>query len=430
MVRIVFFAALLALSLSGALPSVHAKSAVSTPSQKKVSMPISGSSQHGMESFERDFCDFLRSWCVPGASIAVSKGGKLVYSRGFGWADFENKRKVEPHSLFRIASISKSLTAVAALKLCEEGKLRLDEKVFDILNDFDAMRAPNRDRRMDDITVRDLLYCTAGWNPKVSGDPLFAPNITQIAAEHGESVPPKLHTIINWWLKRPLDFSPGTSWGYSNFVYEVLGAVIAKRAGEPYGSYVKSHVLSPSAMIDTHLGKTVEQFAHEVRYYPYPGQSTTESIYSGIKEQVHYQYGGDFDLPTMAASAGWISSTIDLVRFVNAVQKNSAAKPSQTKPVISDASFLRMVSKSPSPYWKDKKGYFAMGWEVYPTTSGSGYTFSRVGTMPGSMSFVVRRYDDTCWAVLFNSRPEDQDRFMGEAKVMIWKAINKQKNWN
>lgn len=427
MARIRIVAALLSMSLCAGQTAAYAKSISSSNSNStKVAMPATGTTQPGMETFERDFCEFLRRWCVPGASVAVSRGGKLVYARGFGWADFENKQKVEPRSMFRIASISKSLTAVAALKLQEEGKLKLDEKVFDILNDFDAMRSPTRDRRMDDITVRDLLYCTAGWNPKVSGDPLFVPNITLIAAENGGEVPPKLHTIINWWLKRPLDFAPGTSWGYSNFVYEVLGAVIAKRAGEPYESYVKRRVLMPSGMTDTHVGRTVEQIPHEVTYYPYPGQPTTNSIYPGVKEQVHYQYGGDFDLPTMAASAGWISSTVDLVRFANAVRRTAV----QTNPVISNASFLQMVSKSPAPYWKEKKGYFAMGWEVYPATSGGGYTFSRVGTMPGSMSFLVRRYDDTCWSVLFNSRPEDQDRFMNEAKAMIWDAVNKQKNWN
>lgn len=410
-------------SVAGATGSI---SSGVQPTASKIDMPVSGLQLAGMEAFEDRFCEFLRNWCVPGASIAVSKDGRLVYARGFGWSDFENKQKVHPNSLFRIASISKSLTAVAALKLKEEGKLKLDEKVFDILDDFDAMKSSDHDRRLDDITVRDLLYCTAGWNPKVSGDPLFIPVLTQIAAENGGTVPPKLHSIINFWLKRPLDFTPGTSWGYSNFVYEVLGAVIAKRAGEPYESYVKSRVLMPAGMSSTCVGRTVEPFPHEVRYYPHPGQQTVASIYPSEKEQVHYQYGGDFDLPTMAASAGWISSSVDLVRFGNSVAKTAA----NSNPVITQASFKQMVSKSPSQYWKDKKGYFAMGWEVYPVTSGSGCTFSRVGTMPGSMSFLVRRYDDTCWSVLFNSRPEDQDRFMNEAKAMIWEAVNKQRKWN
>lgn len=439
---ILFFAFLFACALSLSLPALAQSPEATTPlpahktkprsavNAKKpvvsaVSFPMSGQPLFGLEGFEREFCEFLRRWCVPGASIAVSKKGALVYARGFGWSDFETKEKVEPNSLFRIASISKSMTAVAALKLQEEGKLKLDEKVFQILNDFDALRSPGRDPRIDDITVRDLVYCTAGWNPKVSDDPLNLPYLKDVAAETGVSVPPPLHSLINFWLTKKLDFAPGSSWGYSNFAYEVLGAVIAKRAGEPYESFVKRKVLAPAGIVNTRVGRTVEQFPHEVRYYPYPGQPTVESIYPGVEGPVHYQYGGAFDLPTMAAAGGWISSSIDLVRFANSVRKCD----NQRLPILSDSSFRQMMSRSPSPYWKGKKGYFAMGWEVYPVTSGSGYTFSRVGTVPGGMSFLVRRYDDTCWSVLFNSRPYDQDRFMNEAKEMIWKAVNRQKSW-
>lgn len=80
----------------------------------------------------------LKDWRIAGASVAIVKEGRLVYAKGFGYADKESKDPVTPNHLFRIASVSKLVTAVAVMKLAEEGKLDLDDKVFGdegLLND-------------------------------------------------------------------------------------------------------------------------------------------------------------------------------------------------------------------------------------------------------------------------------------------------------
>ena len=80
----------------------------------------------------------MKKWTIEGASVAIAKDGKLVYARGFGYADTAAGIETQPYSKFRIASISKLVTAVAIMKLQEEGKLSLDDKVFGpegILND-------------------------------------------------------------------------------------------------------------------------------------------------------------------------------------------------------------------------------------------------------------------------------------------------------
>ncbi len=388
--------------------------------ETNLTLPITGQAAPGMKPFESDFVSLLKRWQVPGASLAVSKGGRLVHARGYGWADYEKRQPAKPNSLYRIASISKSITAVAALKLKQEGKLNLDEKVFSIL-DTKALHEDRRDPRLNQITVSDLLLCTGGWSSKDDGDPLFCPHLLDAAQAAGVASPPSLNTIISYWLDRPLHFAPGTSWGYTNFGYALLGAVIEKRSGLPYEKFVREQVLLPAGITQMRVGKTLEQYPDEVVAYPYPEQPLVKSIYPDMTPLVHWQYGGDFDMDTIAAAAGWIGSTTDLVKFAIALNDGRSGQ----KSILTAESFRLMLSKPDCPYWKNKVGYFAMGWEVYPVTSGSGYTFSRVGGMPGNVAFLVKRYDGTCWAVAFNSRPRDQDRFLEDAKKMIWSAVNK-----
>ena len=101
---------------------------------------LSNSLSEGKEfdGVEKTVSSFMRRWSIAGASIAISKDGKLIYARGFGFADTISREQTKPYSKFRIASISKLITAVAVMKLVEEGKLTLNERVFGpdaILND-------------------------------------------------------------------------------------------------------------------------------------------------------------------------------------------------------------------------------------------------------------------------------------------------------
>ena len=82
-----------------------------------------------MESYDQVISDFMRTYSIPGGAVAVMRDGRLIYARGFGYADVENKTPVQPDALFRIASVSKTLSSAAIMKLVEEGKLKLDDRV-------------------------------------------------------------------------------------------------------------------------------------------------------------------------------------------------------------------------------------------------------------------------------------------------------------
>ena len=101
--------------------------AVTSPTQPE--MPITGAQVPGMKSYDQVIPDFMRKFGIPGGAVAVMRDGKLIYARGFGYADVENKVPVQPDALFRIASVSKTLTSAAIMTLVEEGKLGLDDRV-------------------------------------------------------------------------------------------------------------------------------------------------------------------------------------------------------------------------------------------------------------------------------------------------------------
>ncbi len=175
---VVFFLVEIAISFSEETPS-----AVSLPFDTNISLNKRLSNDlslvKGIEKGEKSFNRFLRKWHIKGASVAIVKDGKLVYAKGFGLANEEDSLSVEPKHLFRVASVSKLITAVAILQMHEEKLLSLDSKVFGstgILNDSIYLNYP--DKRVENITIRHLLNHSAGWYMRY-GDHMFMPHSIQ-----------------------------------------------------------------------------------------------------------------------------------------------------------------------------------------------------------------------------------------------------------
>src|SRR5688572_6817044 len=190
-----------------------------------------------MESFDQVISDLMKTHKVPGGAVAVVKDGRLVYARGFGYADVENKVTVAPHALFRIASVSKPITAVAILRLVEAGKLELTQKVLPLIPDLQPPAGATMDPRWQNITILNLLQHTGGWDRDKPGgfDPMFRPSTA--AAAVGAPAPASGETVIRYMLGQPLDFDPGTKYVYSNFGYTILGRIIERVSGMSYENY-------------------------------------------------------------------------------------------------------------------------------------------------------------------------------------------------
>jgi N-acyl-D-amino-acid deacylase len=340
-----------------------------------------------LESFDAAMAPFMKERGVPGGALAVVKDGRLVYAKGYGFADIDAKVEVEPTSLFRIASVSKPITAVAIFTLVQKGKLELDAKAFALLG---LEPGEKGDRHLADITVRQLLHHTAGWDREKSGDPMF--KSIEIAEAMGAAPPADANAIIRWMLGRPLDFDPGARHAYSNFGYCVLGRIIEKLSGESYETYVKKAVLEPMGISRMRLGKSLlkDRAQGEVCYYQ-PKATAERSVFGRDGERnVPWPYGG-FCLEAMDAHGGWLASAVDLARFASSLEKVLDAKSIDTM-------FARPAGLKPS------SAYYACGWMVRPIGKDGRANTWHNGSLPGTNTLLVRRHDGLTWVALFNQR--------------------------
>ena len=327
---------------------------------------------------------FMKKWNIQGASVAIARQGKLVYARGFGYADTAAGLETQPYSKFRVASISKLVTAIAVMKLMEEGKLSLDDKVFGpdgILND--SCYCYPRDKRVFNISVAHLLSHEGGWSQRY-GDQMFMPHV--IAREMKCSLPVDTRTIVRFALSKRLHFTPGTGRSYSNLGYSILGLVIEKISGMPYEEYCTTAIFEPLGIYDIVPGKNLpeEKAPFEVTYYEPAGMPLRPSVY-GTGELVPVRYGGN-DVEALGAAGYWLATAPDLMKLVLAVDGFD-----YNDDILSESSIELMtdVNNSISP----------LGWK---TTLENG-TWIRTGSFAGTAAMIKRQPDGLTWIVLLNS---------------------------
>jgi CubicO group peptidase (beta-lactamase class C family) len=332
---------------------------------------------------------FLSRWNVLGASVALSKDGKLVYERAFGYADVARTVPLQPYHLLRVASVSKSVTALAIMKLVEEGQLSLTHKVF---GPEGYLRGPAylqeiKDPRLYQVTVQNLLEHTGGWDRTIGCDsyggcdPIDFP--THVAEVMHAPNPVGDSILIRYMLRLGLNFAPGTRYAYSNIGYLVLGKVLEAVTHQPYESWVRQHVLAPSGVQEAHLGHNLPTARLE-RESDYQSRYHQLSCYN-TGEQVPAAYGG-FQLEAMNAHGGWLFSARDLVRLVLAAD-GFASRPD----LLSAATLRTMVQPS------EAACSYAKGWMV----DGSSWWHS--GLLDGTASLVVRTASGYNWAILLNT---------------------------
>ncbi|OLL13062.1 serine hydrolase [Actinomyces oris] len=227
--------------------------------------------------------DALKNGDIPGAVVTVVKDGQVVTTRGYGWSDTGasggNPVAVDPQkSLFRVASISKIPTSIAAMQLVEQGKVDLDADISAYL-DFEI------ERRFDEpLTLRHLLTHSAGFE------------------EYSTLTP---GTDLEVYVKNdpPAQvFKPGTTPGYSNYGMALAGYIVQRVSGQPFETYVREHVLEPAGMTSS----TYEQpLPKDMADLLGPG-------YTSTGEEVPFELMGDFPAGSLTVSAP------DFAAFMNA----------------------------------------------------------------------------------------------------------------
>jgi N-acyl-D-amino-acid deacylase len=373
--------------------------------------PVTGAAVPGLESFDRLMAGFVREHEVPGAALAVGRGGRVVYARGFGHADRARREAVAPDASFRIASVSKPLTAVATLQLVERGRFGLDDPAFAML-DLEPALEPGRtvDPRLPRITVRQLLQHTAGWDRDASFDPIG--RVRAMARALGAGPPVSPEGVVRYTMGLPLDFDPGARMAYSNVGYLVLGRLIAKYGGAPYETYVRDHVLKPLGIDRMRLGRGAveERAAGEVSYFDREGRTGPAVVGPHLGRVVPLTDGAE-NLDGFEAHGGWIASAPDLVRLAQAFDVPEAC------PILKPDTIATMFARPEGaagfePDGRPRAAYYGCGWNVRPVGRRGRNTWHG-GLIAGTSALLVRRHDGLDWAVLFNTQSAPDGRVLG-----------------
>lgn len=349
---------------------------------------------------DRIISDFLKKWNIPGASIAIANSGNIIFSKGYGYADRENEETVTSDHLFRIASISKMITAAAILKLEQDGKIKLEDTVFgsmSLLNHYDLSNI--RDKRILEITVKQLLQHTAGWDREISGDAMFYQNIKNIQNRNN---PPTAEDIITYMLGQRLDFSPGTKYAYSNLGYAILGRIIEKLSGESYSDFVKKNILFPCGINAMEIGSDFieTRLKGEVKYYT---GGLSSSCYPD-KRMVNPAYGS-FCMSTMDAHGGWVASARELISFMESLNEKS-----RINHVLNSQTLKKMREGS------DVCNKYGLGCQI-----GSNGNIWHTGSLPGTSALAAQISNGASWVILLNGRPDHKEYF-SDLDKMMWKV--------
>ncbi len=359
---------------------------------------------------DRLMSQFLRKWDIAGATVAVVKDKKLVFAKGYGYADLEEKKKVEPAHLFRIASISKLITATAIMKLKEEEKLNLDDYVFGkngLLND--TIYSNIKDKRAKKITVEHLLRHTSGFSSRY-GDPMFLPAV--IARKMKTSLPVSAETTIQFALFRRLHFNPGAGSSYSNLGYVVLEKIIEKVSGKEYEDYVQEHVLNPAGVFDMHLGRSLrkDRYYNEVKYYE---QSNAEKVcaFNNSNKMVFRSNGGN-NIEALGGAGGWVASATELMRFFMAID--------------GDDTYADILQKENIEYMTkpNAKGFMPIGWKA--SYAGNWW---RTGFFAGTSALLKHAANGYDFVIITNSSTWRGANFSKDLSAFMNRFLRNVKEW-
>lgn len=418
-------AAGLGLAAASVAPLIRASAQDASP--EAVASPVSGEAIPELDGFDAAMSQLVADWGLPGAQLAVAAEGRLVFDRGYGFADVEAGEAVEPDHRFRIASVSKTITTVGALRLVDAGQLALTDTVFPLL-DLESFPNATIDPRLDAVTVEQLMIHAGGWNSSASGDPQYVPMLELAATVSGGDNPPDATTIIRFMLGSGLDYDPGTASIYSNFGFNVLGRVIEKVSGQTYADFTQEQVFAPAGITDMQLGKTRldERAEREVRYYQPPEYpATVPSVFPG-EGFVPFAYGS-FYMDVMDSHGGWIARASDLARYALAIdgQRGEALLQPETVAALTD---------TPRPPGEGLNGAATgdpadgLAWVVQEGPLGR--EWAHTGALGGSTAALLLRNDEgVTLAFVTNTLPADVVGFFDALRAALTGAASAITTW-
>jgi N-acyl-D-amino-acid deacylase len=343
-------------------------------------MVVTGKAPPEMRAIDEAIAMMMHRYGVHGAGFALAKDGKMLMARGYGYADVARGVKAEPTTMFGLASVSKVMTATAILKLVEDGKVKLDDPVFGYLKHIKPPEGARVDPRLGQVTIRQCLNHSGGWDRNRSGDPVNFSN--RVSQALGIRPPIKPEDLISFMMGERLDFDPGTYQEYSNFGFILLGQVIAKVSGQSYHDFVQKNVLEPAGVKRATLHGLVRRYV--------PGESLR--YVAGMPGPLP-----PLDLPMNDASGGWTLSAVDVLRLLTSLDGSRPGK----RPV-KDKTFRLSLEPPAKPLTIRPDGtYVGLGWDV-AALKGDKFGYSKGGNYYGCRAFTKRLYGGVTWVLLLN----------------------------
>ncbi|MCR5560895.1 MAG: beta-lactamase family protein [Bacteroidales bacterium] len=359
---------------------------------------ITNESGGSVDKLDRDMKTFMQRWWIKGMSLSVMRRDSLLYAKGYGKADEDVP--MSPGHIMRVASVSKLITAAGIMKLQEQGRIKLSDKVFGPSGILDeaVYTAAIKDKNYFKITVEDLLRHESGLSIR-RGDPMFTTRDIMNIYRLKEA--PDHETLVRLMLARQLGYQPGKSRQYSNFGYLLLSMIIEKVTGESYERWMQKELLGPAGCMDMHLAFNYykDKYPNEVRYYMQDNDPLVPE-YNNSRDSVVRCYGGS-DVRALAGAGAWVASTPELARFVASVDGN---------PRVKDVIGIKSVRAMTADTGEHKYG---LGWNDV------GDTWIRTGSLAGTNAIVYRFPDGECWILVSNTHNWKGPRFSKRVKEFI-----------
>jgi serine beta-lactamase-like protein LACTB, mitochondrial len=242
---------------------------------------------------------FMASTHVPGLSVAVVENGEYEWASGFGLADAENNSPTNEHTLFRLASISKSLTATAAMQLWERGQLDLDAPVQKYCPSFPQTQASMSTRQVMGHLAGIRHYKTQSQDDPEVGNTKHFDNPIQAG--------------LDFFKSDPLVSDPGKQFHYSTQGYTLVGCVIEGASGAKYVDWMRQNVFVPAGMEHTQVDDRFAIIPYRTRFY--------EKTSSGAVQNADF-LDSSYKIP----GGGWLSSAEDMAHFEVAILNDKLIK--------------------------------------------------------------------------------------------------------
>lgn len=323
---------------------------------------------------------FVDAGTIAGAVTLVARHDGVVSVEAVGCQDLASKKPMQPDTLFRIASMTKPMTAVGIMILAEEGKLSVEDAVEKHLPEFhgqklaaarsgqnSALAAPSRP-----ITIRDLLTHTSGMSA--------GPELYELYQKRDRT----LAQVIPEFAKKPLDFEPGSKWAYCNIGIDTLGRIIEVVSGQSYEQFMESRVFKPLGMSDTGFYLRPEQAGRLAMTYGLKEGKLEPSL----KDIIGQTTGAVYPIP----AGGAISTAPDLARFYRMMLNRGTLDGKQILRPESVAAMTRLQTGKLECGFTTGMG-FGFGWAVVREPEGVTETLSK-GTFGHGGAFGTQGWID------------------------------------